>query len=320
VEERAGGVLPPTKAAERDRPRMDPPNVLWFFGAFAIEFGAYALIEAIPNDQNGLWIFVTAIAFFVAFAVASALLLRRWWWVPGGLAAALAVGIFPAVGVGFLKLIDVWPDEPFFRPLSHFSGYWFGVTLATAAVGLIAFALTRFPFILGVSIAVVITASQLFVPCFEEGPSGDDRTTMALVIGSLLVIAGVFLDAFGRRRDAFWFHALGWFTAAAGLVWFTSAPSGDPNRGWVPMLIVSALMLIVAGPIRRATWAVYGVLGFYAAVVHYLTKELNENRWPFALLLLALALSIFVLGMLIHRHGETWAGRFVRRPPPTLGP
>jgi len=299
---------------------MDPPNVLWFFGAFAIEVGVYALIETIPDDQNGLWILVTAIGFFLAFAGASALLLRRWWWVPGGLAAALAVGAFPAVAVGFLKLIDVWPDDPFFRPLNDFSGYWFGVALATAAVGLLAFALTRFPFILGVSIAVAIAASQLFVPCFEEGPSGDDRTTMALVVGSVLVIAGVFLDAFGRRREAFWFHALGWFTAATGLIWFTADPSGDHNRGWVPMLIVSLLILIVAGPIRRTTWAVYGVLGLYASVVHYLTKELNEHHWPFALLLLALALSIFALGMLTHRYGEAWAGRFVRRPPPTLSP
>lgn len=312
-------VLPP-KAAERDWPRMDPPNVLWFFGAFATELAVYGLINTIPDDQNGFWSFVTAVGFFVAFAFASLLLLRRWWWVPGGLAAALAVGTFPAVAVGFLKLIDVWPGGSFFRPLNDFDGYWFGVALATAAVGLVAFALTRFSFILGVSIAIVITASQLFVPCFEESPSGDARTTMALIVGALLVTAGVFLDAFGRRRDAFWFHALGWLTAAAGLIWFTVDPGGDPNRGWVPMLIVSVLVLIAAGPIRRATWAVYGVLGVYASVAHYLAKELDQDRWPFALALLALALSIFAVGILIHRYGEAWAGRFVRRPPPTLGP
>ena len=320
MEERVGGVLPPTRPAERDWPRMDPPNVLWFFGAFAIELAVYALIEAIPDDQNGLWNFITAIGFFLAFGVASAVLLRRWWWVPAGLFAALAVGAFPAVAVGFLKLIDVWPDEPFFRPLTDFNGYWVGVALATAAVGLIAFALTGFPFILGVSIAVVITASQLFVPCFVESPSGDARTTMALVVGALLVIVGVFLDAFSRRREAFWFHALGWLTAAAGLVWFTAGSGGDTNRGWVPMLIVSVPVLIVAGPIRRATWAVYGVLGLYASVAHYLSQELSETRWPFALLLLALALTIFAAGMLIHRYGEAWAGRFVRKPPPTLSP
>lgn len=319
MEEPAGVVLPPTPA-ERDRPRMDPPNVLWFFGAFATGLGVYGLIETIPDSQDGLWRLVTAVGFLAAFGLISVLLLRRWWWVPGGLAAALAVGTFPAVAVGFLQLIGVWPDDPFLRPYNDFSGYWFGVALATAAVGFGAFALIRFPFILGVSIGVVIVASQLFVPCFEEGPSGDDRATMALIVGAMLVVAGVFLDAFGRRREAFWFHVLGLFAAAAGLVWFTADPGGQPDRGWVPMLIVSVLILVVAGPIRRATWAVYGVLGLYAAVVHYLLKNLNENRWPFALLLLALGLGIFVLGVLTHQYGKAWAGRFVRRPPPTLAP
>jgi hypothetical protein len=319
VEDRAGVVLPPAPA-ERHRPRMDPPNVSWFFGAFATGFGVYALIEAIPDSQSGLWRLVAAVGFFVAFALVSAVLLRRWWWVPGGLAAAVAVATFPAVAVGFLQLIDVWPNDPFFRPFTDFSGYWSGVALATAAVGLGAFALTRFPFILGVSIAAVIFASQLFVPWFEEGPSGDDRTTMALVIGAVLVIAGVFIDEFGRRREAFWFHVLGFFAAAGGLIWLTADPGGEPDRGWVPMLILSVLILIVAGPIHRATWAVYGVLGLYAAVVHYLLENLNEDRWPFALLLLALGLGIFALGMPTHRYGQTLAGRFVRRPPPTLAP
>jgi hypothetical protein len=319
VEETAGVVLP-TKAAERDWPRMDPPNVLWFFGAFAIELGVYGLIETIPKSQDGLWRLVTAVAFLVAFALAAAVLLRLAWWVPGGLGAALAVGTFPAVAVGFLRLIDVWPDDPFFRPFTDFSGYWFGVALATVAVGLIAFAWTRFTFVLGVALGFFVVAAQLFVPCYEDSPGGGDRATMALVVGALLVIVGIFLDVFGRRRDAFWFHVFGWLSAAGGLIWFTADPDGDPNRGWVPMLIAGLLLLVIAGPIRRATWAVYGVLGFYAAIVHYLMKGLNEDRWPFALMLLALGLSIFVTGMLTHRYGKVWATRFVRRPPPTLSP
>jgi hypothetical protein len=308
----------PTRA-ERDWPRMDPPNVLWFFGAFAIELGVYGLVETIPDSQDGLWRLLTAVGFLVVFALTGAVLLRRAWWVPGGLGAALAVGTFPAVAVGFLQLIDVWPDDPFFRPFSDFNGYWLGVALATVGVGAIGFALTRFPFILGVSIGFFVVASELFVPCYVEGPRGDDRATMALVVGALLVIVGASLDLLGRRRDAFWFHVLGWLTAAGGLIWFTADPDGDPNRGWVPMLIVAVGLLIVAGPIRRATWAVYGVLGVYASIAHFLIKWLNEDRWPFALLLLSLGLAIFVAGMLTHHYGNAWAGRrFVRRPPPTL--
>lgn len=298
---------------------MDPPNVLWFFGTFAISFGVYALLDTVPDDQNSLWILVAAVAFFVAFALAAWALLQRGWWVPGGLAATLAVLTFPAVAVGFLQLIDVWPDDPFFEPFDDFSGYFLAVALATAVVGLIAFAVTGFPFLLAVVIAAILIGSQLLVPGFEEGPSADDRATMALVIGALLAIGGVFLDAFGRRRDAFWFHALGYLSVAAGLVNYTLG-SGDQDRGWIPMLVIGLLLLIAAGPIRRATWAVYGVLGYYAGLLHYLIIGLNEDRWPFALLVLGMGLSIFATGMLMHRYGRPLAARFVRRPPPILGP
>jgi hypothetical protein len=306
--------------AERaDRPRMDPPNVLWFFGAFTLGFGVYDLIEAIPASQSGLWILVTAVAFFAAFALASAILLRRGWWVPGGLSAALAVAVFPAVAVSFLKLIDVWPSDPFFQPFEEFSGWTFGVGLATAFVGLVVWWLTRFSFVLAVAIGAILVSAQLLTPIFDDDPSGSERAAVALVSGAILFVVGVFIDVFGRRREAFWFEVLGLFSVAAGLVDLT-VDSGDPDRGWIPMLIGGSFLLIASGPVRRASWAVYGVLGVYATIVHYLLKELDEQRWPFALLLIVLALLILALGMAQHRYGPTLAQRFVRRPPPELSP
>lgn len=307
-------------AAERHWPLMDPPNVLWFFGAFTLEFGVYALIEAIPSSQSGLWILVTAVAFFVGFGLAATILVRRGWWVPGGLAAALAVGVFPAVAASFLTLIDVWPSNSLFEPFEEFSGWTFAVGLATALVGLVAWWLTRFSFVLAVAIGAILVSAQLLTPCIDESPSGDERAATALVIGAVLVVIGVFVDAFGRRREAFWFEVLGLFSVAAGLVYFTADPGGNPERGWIPMLIGGVFLLIAAAPVRRASWAVYGVLGVYATVVHYLQKELNEDRWPFSLLLIALALTIFALGMAEHRYGRALAQRFVRRPPPELSP
>jgi hypothetical protein len=302
-----------------ERPRMDPPNVRWFFGAFTLGLGVYDLIEAIPASQSGLWILVTALGFFVAFLLGSAILLRRGWWVPGGLSAALAVAVFPAVAVSFLKLIDLWPSDPFFQPLQDFSGWTFGVGLATAFVGLVAWWLTRFSFVLAVAIGAILVSAQLLTPWFDDDPSGSERAAIALVIGAILFVVGVFVDVFGRRREAFWFEVLGLFSVAAGLVYLT-VDSGDPERGWVPMLIGGSFLLIASGPVRRASWAVYGVLGVYATIVHYLLKELDEQRWPFALLLIVLALLILALGMAQHRYGGTLAQRFVRRPPPELSP
>src|SRR3954454_10092094 len=292
-------------AAERHPPRMDPPNVFWFFRAFALELGVYGLIETLPRSQSGVWLVVTAVAFFVGFAFASTLLVRRAWWVPGGLAAALAVGVFPAVAVSFLTLIDVWPSDPFFEPFDEFSGWTFAVGLATALVGLVAWWLTRFSFVLAVAIGAILVSAQLLTPCFDESPSGSERAGMALVIGGILFAVGAFVDAFGRRREAFWFEVLGLFSVAAGLVFLAVEPGGNPERGWIPMLIGGVVLVVAAGPIRRASWAVYGVLGVYATVVHYLVRELDERRWPSALLLVALALLTFVAGMAQHRYGRT---------------
>jgi hypothetical protein len=291
---------------------MDPPNILWFAGTYAVAAGSYALLRALPESHSSLWIFVAALAFLLVYSAASHGLLRQRWWVPGGLAAALAVAMVPAVAIGFLRLIDVWSSDV---PITDFNGCALAVAIVTAVAGLIAYWLTRFTFLFLTVVTGILVASQ-FLAVAGGSPSGEDRATAALVAGGLLVIAGVFLDAFGRRRDAFWFHALGWFSAAAGLVFLIVEPGGDPERGWIPMLIVGTLMVIAAGPIRRATWAVYGVLGYYAPLLHYMVTGLNENGWVFAVALLAVGLSIFVFGVVIHRFGGTWRQRFVRRPPP----
>ena len=297
-------------AAERQWPRMDPPNVLWFFGAFALIFAFYALIDSIPESQRGLWILLAAVGFFGGFAVAAAVLLGRGWWVPGGLSAALAVGVFPAVAVAFLTLIGVWPSDPFFEPLQEFSGWTFAVGLATALVGLLVWWLTRFSFVLAVAVGAILVSAQLLTPCFDESPSGGERAATALVIGAILFVIGVVLDVSGRRREAFWFGVLGLFSVAAGLVYLTAQGGGNPERGWVPMLIGGLVLLVAAAPLRRASWAVYGVLGAYAGVVHYLSRGLDERGWVFPLVLIVLALVIIFLGMAEHRYGPKWARRF----------
>src|SRR6266487_2748254 len=257
---------------------MDPPNVLWFAGTYAIAVASYALLGALPESHSSLWIFLAALALLLVYVAASHGLLRHGWWVPSGLAAALAVAMVPAVGVGFLRLIHVWSSD---MPLTDFNGCAVAVAIATALAGLVAYWLTRFSFLFATVVAAIL---------------------------------GVFLDAFGRRQNAFWFHALGWFSAAAGLVFFVVEPAGDSARGWIPMLIVGTLMAIASGPIRRVTWAVYGVLAYYAALLHYMIADMNERHWPFAVALLAAGLGIFVVGMVLHRYAKTWAERFVRRP------
>lgn len=306
-------MLPPTPA-ERDRPRLDPPNVLWFGGTYALALASYVLLETLPGSHSSLWIFVTAVGFFVGYAALSWHLLREWWWVPGGLAAALAVALFPGACIAFLRLLDVWPTD---FPLTDVNPYAVGVAVATALAGLVAYRLTRFAFLFFTVVAAAIVVAQMLAAAGNGSPTSSDRATAALLVGGLLVVVGVFGDAFGARRQAFWFHVGGWFSAGAGLVLFI-LDGGDPERGWIPMLIAGTLLVVVSGPIRRASWAIYGVIGYYAPLVHYLAKGLGERRWPFALALLGVGAGLFVTGMLQHRFGKAWGRHFVRRPPPGI--
>ncbi len=304
------GVVQP---AERELPRMDPPNVLWFAGAYATSFAAYAVLETLPDSHDSVWPFLASIAFLAAFTAASVLLLWQGWWIPSGLALALAVSVVPAVGIAFLRLIGADSDG---FPTGDFSWGALAVACATAVAGMAAFARTRFPFLFALVVGALLVAAQLLVPALVDAPHGRDHAVAAVAAGGLAVLAGLGLDGTGRRRDAFWFHALGWLSIAAGLAYFTIEPGGEHNaRGWVPMLIAGVIVLAASAWVGRATWAVYGVLGYYAPVVHYMSSGLDEDRWTFAFVLLAVGLSIFAFGLLLQRYGGMW-----RRRAPTEAP
>jgi hypothetical protein len=138
VEERAGVVLPP-EPGEREWLRMDPPNVLWFAGAYAPALSSYALLQTLPDTHKSVWILLAAIAFLLAYGAAARLLLRALWWVPGGLAAALAVAMVPAVCIGFLRLIGVWSSD-FYTAIGLDDNRWTSA-LAVLAIGLSIFVL-----------------------------------------------------------------------------------------------------------------------------------------------------------------------------------
>ena len=64
------GVPPPASAARSERviPAFKPPDILWYFGAFATAFATFEVITKIPDSQRDLWQLLLALAFFAAFA------------------------------------------------------------------------------------------------------------------------------------------------------------------------------------------------------------------------------------------------------------
>lgn len=294
---------------------MDTPNVLWFFGAFAIGFATIALIDKVPESGRDIWELLVALAFYFGYAIVGFILIRRDWWVPGGLLFAVAVAVMPAVGFGVASLIGTFPKDTFFNPLQQASWSVILIGLVTMLDALVSFAITRFPFLFFAFCVATQFTAQFFLPALKSHPSVDAHLITAIVVGAALVVIGLVLDLARRRRDAFWFHAIGFFGVAVGLGYYASGVTGDADRGWVPTFIAGAAVLLIAPLLRRATWAVYGLIGLYAPLLHWLTNGINPGSVGYTLILLAIGASIFVLGAVFHRYGRAWMD-----PPPRVEP
>jgi hypothetical protein len=275
-------------------PRLDLPNVLWFFGGITAAISTIAVLDKIPESHSDLWVLLASLGFLVAYALASLLLYRRGLAIAGGLMASVSVSLVPAVGYAFTQLVDLYPDDPFFEPFSSFSGTVFGIGLATAVVALAAFAVTRFSFLLALFVGAALVCVQLLTPAW--GTSGDDRALSGVVSGAIAVAVGLVLDALGRRRDAFWFYVGGYLAIGAALVYYVvnGLGEGGGSGAWAALLVVGAVVLLGAAVLRRSTWAAYGAIGLYSALFHYLEAD-DWMRY----VLLVVSLAIFVLGLVV---------------------
>jgi hypothetical protein len=286
-------------------PRLDLLNVLWFFGAITAAIASVAVVDKIPESQSDLWVLLASLGFAVAYGLAALLLYRRGLPVAGGLMATIAAAMTPAVGYGFTRLVDLYPDDPFFEPFDSFSGTVFGIGVATALVALAAFAPTRFSFLLALFVGAALISVQLLTPAW--GTSGDDRALSGIVSGAVAVATGLVLDAGGRRRDAFWFYVGGYLAVGAALVYYVVNGVGDGggDGAWIALLAVGAVVLLGGAFLHRATWAAYGAIGVYTAIFHYL----DADDWM-RYVLLAVSLGVFVLGLAL----------VARRSPPAASP
>jgi hypothetical protein len=295
-----GDTAPGPAPARSQRPRLDPPNVLWFFGGLTAGAAGIAIVSRVHPSARGLWILLVSLVFLAFFAIVAASLDRAGWTVPGGvLVAAAVVFVAPAV-VGLLRLVGFWHDATGLDPLEEYEGPLVLVALSTALAGLFAFRAVRFPFVLAVSAAAVAALGQLLLPLFVTRPGGADHANGAIVTGAVLLAVGIALDRRRARRAAFWWHVFGLATLTLGLAYqaFRNA-----SWGWLLILVAGAGFLAFATLLRRASWALFGVAGFFAAIAHYLDDWLGTLGTAFAIGLVGLGL--LVLGIAAQRAPRT---------------
>ena len=280
----------------REWPRLDLPNVLWFFGAITAAIASIAVLDKVPESNADLWLLLASLGFLVAYALAGILLYRQDAWVPAGLMATVSAATVPGVGYAFTQLIDAYPDDPFFDPTEDFSGTVFGIGVATAIVALGAFLVTRFSFLLALFVGAALVDVQLLTPAWSS--SADDRAVSGIVSGGVAVGIGLLLDAGARRRHAFWFYVGGYLAIAAALAYYvvSAVDGGGASGAWIAVLLVGAAVLVGGALLRRATWATYGAAGLYSALFHYL----GAGEWV-RYVLLGVSLAVFVLGLALGR-------------------
>ena len=261
---------PPEPAARPRQPRFDPPNILWYFGAISATVAANAVVNATGSAHHGLWIFLVAVALAAGAASLAAAVLRLGHRVPGGVLAASAVALVPAVAVGFEHVIRVWPKHPSTTdPFHGFEGYVFAPAALTVAGGLVAFWLVRFGFVVLPAVVAAALGIQLLLPGLVSSPSFRDHVVTLIATGVAFVVVGMLLDARRHRDAAFWWHVVGLLGLANGLVYYVGVNPLLPGHhsswwAWVSMLVVGAALVIAAFPVGRATWAAFGVAGVYA--------------------------------------------------------
>jgi hypothetical protein len=282
-------------------PAFDAPNILWFFGAFTATGASYAVLTQIHSSARGAWILLASLAFLLAFAAASAGLLQMGWWVPGGVLAAMAVTFVAGATVAFERLIGVWKSSVGLGPIQEFEGSVFAVLVVLAVAGLTAFAIVRFHFILAIVVVATFFAAQLLLPLFVKPPGPGDYATSFVVVGGILILAGLALDAVRARRSAFWWHVVGLTTLSVGLGYHAFR---NATWGWVMIFAVGIVVLGLATALVRGTWAVFGVIGFYAPIAHYLNAWLGNLGTAFALV--GAGLALVALGVAARHFGGVW--------------
>jgi hypothetical protein len=308
--------IPPPPVEER-LPRFEPSNILWYFGGITAAYASFGVVAAVSPAHRGIYVLLVALAFMAVYAALCVVLRASKWWVPGGIFAFVFVTLVPAAGAGFEMLIGTLSTTPSggsvsvagqatqTSTFSDFRGSLFVLALATVATGLIVYLLVDFAFVLLPTAIATVVIALFFLPAVDDNASGSDVATTLIVTGALLVFFGLWQDKSGRRRAAFWWHVVGLASVALGLVYFVGS-QGD-SGGWAAMLATAAVVLVLAAPLGRASWAAYGVAGAYAPLVHYTVNGGGTWRIPFILMLIGLA--AVALGLVLRLEADNWATR-----------
>jgi hypothetical protein len=239
------------------KPRWTTSSYLLYAGGLTVlaaALGALAYLSSQYGDAAyaGWAALVLAVLYGIAHAFR-----RQGRWVAAGIFAFASV-IAWAAFVGALWAWFGWlhGGVSSSSPFAGFSVARLSLELLVLAAALDDLRRFRFPFIAAISVFV----GWIFVTDLVSG-GGNWSATVTLIVGLVYFAAGAASD----KPSGFWLHfAAGVLIGGSLLYWLHS---GDTD--WSLISVASLVYVLIGDRMHRASWAVFGTFGFFAAATHF---------------------------------------------------
>jgi hypothetical protein len=214
----------------------------------------------------------------------------------GGLLLFVATAIVPLFIYTVEKLLGVWPAGASFYSLRFVILY---LCLGSLAGTLVALIFTRFSLI-ALLVAAFVHFTALDIAQIIAGGGNYALVASAASCGGLILL-GIALTFWGRKRYAFWFKLyglVGLYIAFLNLF----IESGHPLLFGLLFLLVYLIIIGFSLRFREIIYLIFGVIGVYSYIIR-LVFDTFQGTVYFPLLLGGIGVSIIVLAVLGQRYG-----------------
>ena len=237
------------------KPRWSTASYLLYAGGLTVLFAALGALTYLSTQYgDAAYAGWAALILVVLYGIAHALK-RQGRWTAAGVFAFASV-IAWAAFVGALWTWFGWLHGNSANSFSSFSFARLSLELLVLVAALDDLRRFRFPFIAAISAFV----GWFFVVDLISG-GGNWTAVVTLFVGLAYFAAGSVSD----KPSAFWLHfAAGALIGGSLLYWWHS---GDTS--WSLISVASLVFVLIADRARRASWAVFGTLGFFMAATHF---------------------------------------------------
>jgi hypothetical protein len=239
------------------KPRWTTSSYLLYAGGLTVlaaALGALAYLSSQYGDAAYAgW---AALVLAVLYGIAHAFRRQRRWVAAGIFAFASVIAWAAFVGALWAWFGWLHGGVSSSSPFAGFSVARLSLELLVLAAALDDLRRFRFPFIAAISVFV----GWIFVTDLVSG-GGNWSATVTLIVGLVYFAAGAASD----KPSGFWLHfAAGVLIGGSLLYWLHS---GDTD--WSLISVASLVYVLIGDRMHRASWAVFGTFGFFAAATHF---------------------------------------------------